>query len=190
MLGTVAVSRHALPHLRAAARSQPSGPKPVLATFGSLGSWQGDAAFGVYASTKFAVTGLTESLHAELEPLGVAAVVVEPGYFRTEFLHTSTAGGPERRIKAETVIPAYDDTAVGAVRRALDQANDAQLGDPVKGATVIVDVLTRSGVAEGREIPMRLVLGSDIVKAIRDKCARSLGLVKEWESIAASTDHT
>ncbi|WP_238398475.1 SDR family NAD(P)-dependent oxidoreductase [Edaphobacter sp. 12200R-103] len=36
---------------------------------------------GVYGSTKFAVEGLTEALHAELKPSGIHVTVVEPSFF-------------------------------------------------------------------------------------------------------------
>jgi NAD(P)-dependent dehydrogenase (short-subunit alcohol dehydrogenase family) len=38
-----------------------------------------------YASTKFAVEGLSESISYELEPFGIKVVVVEPGVIRTNF---------------------------------------------------------------------------------------------------------
>jgi len=38
-----------------------------------------------YASTKFAVEGLSESISYELEPFGVKVVIVEPGVIRTNF---------------------------------------------------------------------------------------------------------
>jgi NAD(P)-dependent dehydrogenase (short-subunit alcohol dehydrogenase family) len=44
----------------------------------------------VYCSTKFAVEGLSEALHDELAPLGIYVTVVEPGYFRTDFLDASS----------------------------------------------------------------------------------------------------
>jgi NAD(P)-dependent dehydrogenase (short-subunit alcohol dehydrogenase family) len=38
-----------------------------------------------YASTKFAVEGLSESMSYELEPFGIRVVIVEPGVIRTNF---------------------------------------------------------------------------------------------------------
>src|ERR671932_2735079 len=38
-----------------------------------------------YASTKFAVEGLSESMSYELEPFGIKVVIVEPGVIRTNF---------------------------------------------------------------------------------------------------------
>lgn len=51
---------------------------------------RGAAGFGVYSSTKFAVGGLSEALHDELAPLGIHVTVIEPGYFRTDFLDSSS----------------------------------------------------------------------------------------------------
>lgn len=38
----------------------------------------------VKSTTKWAVSGFTESLNKECRPLGIAAVIIEQGYFRTE----------------------------------------------------------------------------------------------------------
>ena len=37
--------------------------------FSSIGGYHGSTGFGVYCSTKFAVEGLSEALHAELSQL-------------------------------------------------------------------------------------------------------------------------
>lgn len=52
-------------------------------TFGSIASWEGGPACGYYAATKWTVSGFTESLREEVAPFGIAAVVIEAGYFRT-----------------------------------------------------------------------------------------------------------
>lgn len=49
-----------------------------------------------------------------------------------------------------------------------------QQGDVVKGCRVIIDVLTQSGAAEGREIPFRLVLGADAYGAVKSKCESTI----------------
>jgi NAD(P)-dependent dehydrogenase (short-subunit alcohol dehydrogenase family) len=41
---------------------------------------------GLVSATKYAVEGLTDALYAELEPLGIAVTLVEPGPTATAFL--------------------------------------------------------------------------------------------------------
>ncbi len=155
----------------------------MIANFGSLGSWRGGAGYALYAGTKWACSGISESLRAELAPLGVAVTVIEPGYFRTGFLN-STA-----QVQGEKVMSEYEATAVGETRKLLGQVGGNQPGDVVKGAKVVVDVLTRTGVAEGREIPVRVPLGKDAFAVIKGKCEETVGLLKEWEGILDTTEH-
>ncbi len=54
----------------------------------------------VYNSTKFALEGLTEGLHYEVRPLGVDAVIVQPGAFPTE-IFSKTAYGADQDLAAE-----------------------------------------------------------------------------------------
>lgn len=42
-----------------------------------------------YASTKFALEGLTESMSYELEPFGIRTVLVEPGVIKTNFFNAT-----------------------------------------------------------------------------------------------------
>jgi len=176
VFGTLNVTRAVLPYLRA----QRSG---VVANFGSLGSWRGGPAFALYAATKWSVSAISESLRPELEPFGITTTVIEPGYFRSGFLNAGA------RVKSERTIKDYDETVTGDIRRMLDQADNNQPGDVAKGAEVIVDVLTGTGVAEGKEIPLRLVLGSDCQTAIRGKLADTEKLLDEWKEISDSTDY-
>lgn len=76
VFGVMRVNRAALPQMRA----QGSG---LLLQVGSV---VGRIAFpfvGLYGATKFAIEGLTESYRYELAPLGIDAVVVEPGTYPT-----------------------------------------------------------------------------------------------------------
>ncbi len=53
----------------------------------------------VYGATKFAVSGLAESLEYELSPRGVGVLLVEPGLVPTEFADVSgTPAGKYRRL--------------------------------------------------------------------------------------------
>ncbi len=84
----------------------------------------------------------------------------------------------------------YDGTPAHQVSEVMDQTDGKQLGDVNKCASVILDVFTQSGVAKGKEIPFRLLLGSDTIRTVKQKCEDTLKLVQEWEAISSSTDYT
>ena len=119
----------------------------------SLGGYQASLGFGVYCSTKFAVEGITEALHGEVKPLGIHATVVEPGFFRTDFLD----GGSLQRTKEE--ITDYAQT-VGKVRSFAGLHNHEQPGDPEKFAEVLLQLVALP------EPPLRLPLGPDALARI------------------------
>lgn len=126
---------------------------------------------------------MTEGLADELRPFGISVCCVEPGYTQTGFL----AEGGDHRVKTARQLDVYHGTDAVKMRQAMDAYNGKQPGDVAKCARVIVDVLTKDGVAKGRDVPVRLVLGSDCVAVVRDKCERTLQLVKEWEDISVTT---
>ncbi|HEY0505629.1 MAG TPA: oxidoreductase [Lysobacter sp.] len=168
VFGLLMVTRAVLPHMRA----QRSGR---ILNISSIGGYRAAAGFGVYCSTKFAVEGLSEALHAELAPLGIHVTVVEPGYFRTDFLDaTSLSVSPAS-------IADYNATA-GLVRDAASGLNHAQPGDPQRLAQVLVDF------ADVSSPPVRLPLGSDTVAAIEAKQKADAAILSEWRAVSASTD--
>ena len=132
------------------------------------------------------MSGLTEGLAEELRPFGVDVCCFEPGYTRTGFLATGADGG-DHRVKTARQLDVYHDSEAAKMRGALDVYNGQQPGDVDKCARVIVDVLTGEGVAKGREVPVRLALGSDCVEVVRAKCESTLKQVKEWEHVSVST---
>jgi NAD(P)-dependent dehydrogenase (short-subunit alcohol dehydrogenase family) len=176
VFGTLNVTRAALPYMR----ERRSG---VIALFGSVGSWRSGPAVTLYAATKWACSGLAEGLKKELEPFGITVTVVEPGYFRTGFLN------PGARVLTKQRLEAYDETSVGQVRNALNKTDNNQPGDVEKGCKAIVDVLLGTGLAKGKEIPVRIVLGSDCQKIIRDKLDSTISLLDEWKELSYSTDY-
>jgi NAD(P)-dependent dehydrogenase (short-subunit alcohol dehydrogenase family) len=168
VFGLLNVTRAVLPTMRA----NRSGH---VINISSIGGYRGAAGFGVYASTKFAVEGITEALHAELKPLGIHTTVVEPGYFRTDFLDASSL------IVAPDVIDDYDATS-GAVRRKAIQMNHNQPGDPKKLAAAMIRLV------DAPTPPLRLPLGTDTLAAIAAKNAYVAQETEAWKELSASTD--
>src|SRR5258707_10978382 len=91
VFGLLNVTRAVLPHMRA----QRAGH---VINISSVGGYRSGAGFGIYCSTKFAVEGLSEALAAALAPLGIKVTVVEPGYFRTDFLDARSLAVSSARI--------------------------------------------------------------------------------------------
>ena len=168
VFGLLNVTRAVLPTMRA----NRSGH---VINISSIGGYRAAAGFGVYSSTKFAVEGITEALHAELKPLGIHATVVEPGYFRTDFLDASSL------LVAPDVIGDYDETA-GAVRRKAMEMNHNQPGDPSKLATAMITLV------DAATPPLRLPLGTDTLAAIATKNAYVAEEMETWRPLSASTD--
>ena len=168
VFGLLNVTRAVLPVMRA----NRSGH---VINISSIGGYRAAAGFGVYSSTKFAVEGITEALQVELKPLGIHATVVEPGYFRTDFLDGSSL------IVAPDVIDDYDETS-GAVRRVATQMNHNQPGDPKKLAAAMITLV------DAPAPPLRLPLGTDTLAAIAAKNAYVTEETEAWRELAASTD--
>jgi len=169
VFGLLTVTRAVLPVMRA----QRGGR---VVNLSSVGGMSASAGWGVYSATKFAVEGLSEALRAELAPLGIDVIVVEPGTFRTDFLDASSL----QRVAAS--IPDYADTA-GRTRTWADDANHAQLGDPVKGVAAMIDV------ALSERPPFRLPLGADCVARVEAKLKSVAEDLERTRAIALSTGH-
>lgn len=169
VFGPLAVQRAVLPVLR----RQRSGHVINISSIVGFATAPG---WGIYASTKFAVEGFTETLHTELAPLGIHVTLVEPGFFRTDFLDpASLHTGPD-------TIEDYAPT-VGAMRAAAASLNHAQPGDPAKAARAIVEI------AAAPEPPLRLPLGADTLQAFDAKLDNFRKELDAWRHVALATDH-
>lgn len=78
VIGLLAVTKAVLPHMRA----NRSG---TIVNISSIGGQITFPLGTLYHGTKFAVEGLSEALHYELEPLGIRVRLVEPGMIKTDF---------------------------------------------------------------------------------------------------------
>ena len=163
--GAVALTRALIPAMRA----QKSGTIVQITSVGGITTAPG---FGAYCAAKHALEALSESLAGELAPVGVRVLIVEPGAFRT-----SLFGSAFRTMPA---LEAYAGT-VGAMRAWAGSEDGKQVGDPAKAAKAIMDAVA-AGVPT-----LRLPLGADAVKSIREKLAQVGADVDQTEGVAAGT---
>ncbi|KAH6645575.1 retinol dehydrogenase 8 [Truncatella angustata] len=176
VFGLMAVTRAIIPYMRA----QKSG---TIANFSSTMAWTGAGGQALYSGVKAATSVISECLSAELKPWNISVISIEPGSFRTDFL----AGGHLTLPKAP--LKEYDGTPARQVIEYMGYFDGKQPGEVVKGSRIVVDVLTKSGSAVGREIPMRLALGPDAYDTIKGKCEQTMVLLDEWKVISTATNH-
>lgn len=167
VFGLVDVTKAVLPGMRA----RRSG---LIVNLSSIGGRTSLAGSGYYSASKFAVEGLSGALRAELAPLGIRVVVVEPGSFRTDFAGRSltSSGQP---------IADYAETA-GPRRKENDTVDGTQPGDPAKAAAAIL------AVAREAEPPFRLLLGRDALARARVELDEQRRELEAWAELTASTD--
>ena len=127
-----------------------------------------------YSSTKFALEALTEALAQEVKPFGIKVTAIEPGAFRTDWAARSM-------WESAAPIADYDDN-VGARKTMIKEFANHLPGDPRKVAQAVLMV---SGLDEP---PLRLLLGRDVLKAVRGKLAAFSASIDEWESVTKDVD--
>ncbi|USJ37890.1 SDR family NAD(P)-dependent oxidoreductase [Dyadobacter fanqingshengii] len=124
----------------------------------SVGGLSGSYGWGVYDSTKFAIEGITEAMALELAQLGIFATVVEPGFFRTNFLDISSL------VRTLNPINDYAET-IGKTRDFASQVNNKQPGDPAKLAQALLKL------AASKNPPVHLPLGEDTLMRYKKGCS-------------------
>lgn len=166
--GLAAMTRAVLPIMRA----QKSG---AIVNISSIGGFIGFPGSGYYASTKFAVEGLSESLSKEVGPLGIKVVIVEPGPFRTDW-----AGRSLKMTKRP--IDAYAETAI-ARRGQIQSGSGKQAGDPVRASEAIIAAV------ESASPPLRLPLGSIAYEAMGGELEALRKQHAAVEAVARAADY-
>jgi NAD(P)-dependent dehydrogenase (short-subunit alcohol dehydrogenase family) len=167
LFGVVNVTRAALPVLRA----QRSGH---IVQFSSIGGRVGGTpGMGAYQTAKFGVEGFSEVLAAEVAPLGIKVLIVEPGPFRTEWSTTSM-------IRA-AVGPDYEQT-VGEVNRMREATAASWPGDPARAAKIILDVVDMP------DPPRRLLLGANAVDIAVRSAGERTAEAQRWADLSRSAD--
>lgn len=154
VFGLINMTRALLPQFR----ERRSG---TIVNLSSIGGLIGSPGWGYYNATKFAVEGLSEALAAELAPLGVHVMVVEPGPFRTDFLGRSG-------VEARQRIPDYELTA-GKTREYFQTQAGKQPGDPQRAVEAIVAAVSDP------HPPRHLLLGRIALTRFRNR-------LREWNA--------
>jgi NAD(P)-dependent dehydrogenase (short-subunit alcohol dehydrogenase family) len=167
VLGTVRTIKAVLPGMRA----RRSGTIVNLSSIGARSSPEGS---GYYSAAKAAVEALTLSLRKEVAPLGITAMVVEPGAFRTDFAGRSLT-------QAAVPIADYAETA-GKRRKEHDTVHGHQKGDPAKAAAALIEAV------ESDQPPYMLLLGNDASDGFRAALKALRTEVDAWETLSRSTD--
>ncbi|UOQ52512.1 SDR family oxidoreductase [Hymenobacter cellulosivorans] len=168
VFGLLNVLRAATPHLRAQGAGRVFNISSVGGFFGSFPGW------GIYCATKFAVDGLTESYAAEVQPFGIQATTVKPGYFRTGFLSAGSMGQPQAPIEAYQSV--RDSQTLHA-----EQLNGNQPGDPAKAAALLIEV------SEAETQPLHLFLGEDAYQMATLKIEAVQQDMQQWQAQATAT---
>jgi NAD(P)-dependent dehydrogenase (short-subunit alcohol dehydrogenase family) len=165
--GLAEVTRAVLPKMRA----QKSG---TIVNISSIGGFVGNPSVGYYNATKFAVNGFSEALKKEVEPLGIAVVLVQPSGFRTDWAGRSAND-------AATTIDDYSGTA-RVFQSTIRGYSGNQPGDPVRAAKAII------GAVESPNPPFNLLLGRAALKGARLKLEALKDDFDAWAEVTEGAD--
>jgi NAD(P)-dependent dehydrogenase (short-subunit alcohol dehydrogenase family) len=167
LLGSIALIRAALPHLRA----QGGGRVIQISSYGGQVAYAGNS---LYHATKWGIEAFCESVAQEVAPFGIGVTIVEPGGARTEFRYSSA--------QVATPMPVYDATPAHGFVRMLDPKNGLAPGDPARMATRIIESV------ELEPAPLRMVLGSMAPEATLKTLRQRIANFETQTTLAASTD--
>ncbi|MCA1956171.1 oxidoreductase [Zymomonas sp.] len=167
VFGAVSMMKAILPTMREKRQG-------IIVNISSVAPYIASPGSGYYSATKLALEGVSAALRNEVKSLGIKVMTVQPGAFRTDFAGRSLHG-------AKTTIADYDLT-VGPRRKSNDTTSGKELGDPVKAAHILLDVIT------GSNLPDHLLLGSDAVKWAKDAIYDKSQEINRWEAVSKKTD--
>lgn len=165
LTGSIMLIRDSLPHLRA----QGGGRIIQMSTYGGQVAFPANS---MYHATKFGIEGFCEAVAQEVAQFGIGLTLVEPGGARTEFRYGSA--------RVAKLMPEYE--SCHGFLNMLDASKGLAPGDPVKMAQRIIESV------EKEPVPLRMVLGSQALKATIDRLEERVADYKTQTELAASTD--
>jgi NAD(P)-dependent dehydrogenase (short-subunit alcohol dehydrogenase family) len=168
VFGLLNVIRNTMPHFRAKKAGH-------FFNISSIGGYHGGfPGWGIYCSTKFAVSGLTEGLRAEAKAFGVNVTLVYPGYFRTSFLSSDSMGLPKNPIED------YEEVRQSVITHQ-NEINGNQPGDPEKAVEALIQI------SNEQNPPLHLFLGEDAYNMAHSKIKEVEADLETWKAVTIET---
>lgn len=165
LTGSIMVIRDSLPYLR----KQGGGRIIQVSSYGGQVAYPANS---MYHATKFGIEGFCESVAQEVAKFNIGITLVEPGGARTEFRYGSA--------HVAKLMPEYDH--VHGFLKMLDPTLGLAPGDPDKMAARMIESV------DIEPAPLRMVLGSQALKATIERLEERVADYKTQTALAASTD--
>jgi NAD(P)-dependent dehydrogenase (short-subunit alcohol dehydrogenase family) len=159
LFGALWITQAALPFLRA----QGSGHVVQVSSVGGVGAFANQSA---YHASKWALEAVSESLAAEVGPLGIRVTLVEPGLFSTDW-----AGSSSRSSEPMTE---YD-----FIREAqLARRGSYPAGDPKAAGRALLEII------DSENPPLRVLFGSAMPAMVAGIYEQRLQTWRDWEAVS------
>lgn len=111
--------------------------------------------FGLYCASKWALEGYAESLHYEIEGLGIRTTIVEPGGHRTDLVDNPPAPGDRNCLNSYDGMADGRDNLLQMFHSLFDRGEE--INDAANVARRIADLVASDGPA-----PLRAPVGDDM----------------------------
>lgn len=161
--GVVRVTQAVLPTMRRQANGR-------IINIGSLAGFLPMPYQAAYAASKHALAGWTETLDLEVRRFGIRAILIQPGFFRTDIDRNSNTGALPKDIYADE-----RNRVVAKLRFNVENGDD-----PVKVADAVLAVATK------KDPTVKVVVGRGarqvrILRALLPRAVFELGLRRQFD---------
>lgn len=125
--------------------------------------------------------GAIECLSKELAIFapGLKVLILEPGYFNTRAFSNIQHVPPR--------MPDYAEFNAAVCKGEASIVGN-EPGESSKAVSIVIDLVKGTGAAAGKEIPLRVPLGTDSWSRVKAKCDSMLKICDDWEGLAKTTD--
>ena len=144
----------------------------AIVNVGSVAGQIGFPGISHYCASKFALSGLTESLAAEVRALGIKVVLAELGPFATDFT-----------ASMQMTAPASPDYDLAAMSIQAGNSHWSPGADPHAGAMALLAAL------DSPEPPVRIVLGPEGLEVADLHDGRRRAAREKWRETGMLTDY-